>query len=76
MLLWLLLLPLVMASSSHQSSRGKDGQEVAADILKRSCQHVRLHNLTVFGQKAWSYLDAMAEDERPDIIAATETHLI
>ena len=36
---------------------------------------MRLYNFTVFGQKAWAYLGSVPEEGKPDIIAATETHL-
>ncbi len=37
---------------------------------------LRLHNLIVFGQKAWAYLDEMADEDKPDAIAVVETHLM
>ena len=77
-MLTLLLLQLMMASSSNWQRWGNPngGEEASsAESGGRRCLHVRLHSVTAFGQKAWSYLHVMPEAGRPDIIAATETHL-
>ena len=36
---------------------------------------VRLHNVTLWGQKSWAYLDEMDIQTKPDIIGDVEMHL-
>ena len=49
----MLVLPELMACSMLQSNRGKlEEQEATERTLKKSGLHVRLHNVTVFGQRA------------------------
>ena len=36
---------------------------------------MRLHNVTLWGQKAWAYLDELDSQTKPDIIGAVEMHL-
>ena len=42
---------------------------------KHAGLQVRLHNVTLWGQKAWAYLDEMDIQTKPDIIEAVEVHL-
>ena len=44
--------------------------------LPKAGVKLRPHNLTVFGQKAWAYIDEMADEDKPDAIAVVETHLM
>ena len=75
MLMWMVMpLQSVRASKSTGCWGKADGGEDAQDSGRRYL-HVRLHYVTAFGQKVWSYLDSMPEAGRPDSIAAAETHL-
>ena len=79
-----LLLPVALARDQQEQQalvpaqpRGKnyDSQEALKEHPEKGLE-VRLHNVTLAGQKLWQYLDGFEDDGKPEILCLNETHLM
>ena len=81
-----LLLPVALAREQQEQQtlvlahpRGKsyDSQEALKEHQRpEKGLEVRLHNVTLAGQKLWQYLDGFGDDDKPEILCLNETHLM
>ena len=81
-----LLLPVALAKEQQEQQvlvlaqpRGKNHE--CQEALKEHQRpeyglEVRLHNVTLAGQKLWQYLDGFDDDDKPEILCLNETHLM